>query len=354
MSDTEARDISHPDTVDPGAPLDINPADAVVYAPTLPRTYDTVRGGWRAAAPLTVSLLFHAPYYLDTLEPGQFRATAMPGGVGGASPEAAGGPPRGQVTRLSQHEFGLSSGLDRLMSAAEREGLPFAVALDAYGVTRVPRLASGVAARAGEIVVRGQAATSIISSAMSESDEVDYIRTSRAAVERATGRTADGWFGPERGLTERTTALLRREGFRWFGDWPVDERPVELDGDATGLTALPFSLATEDSHQLYGRGLRFGDFETLLDETLTQLIADAEFVGPRFLGLSWFGWVLGQACYIGVAERILARLAADPRIAVVLPSATLGVEDSTSTTPTATPTPSTPAATPTPTQGATP
>jgi allantoinase len=320
MSDTEA--------------LDINPADAVVYAPTLPRTFDTVRGGWRAAAPLTVSLLFHAPYYLDSLEPGQYRATAMPGGVGGASPEAAGGPPRGQVTRLSQHEFGLSSGLDRLMAAAERESLPFAVALDAYGVDRVPRLAGAVAARAGEIVVRGQAATSIISNGMSESEEIDYIRSSKAAVERATGRTADGWFGPERGLTDRTTALLRSVGFRWFGDWPVDERPVELDGDATGLTALPFSLATEDSHQLYGRGLRFGDFERLLDETLTQLIADAEFVGPRFLGLSWFGWVLGQACYIGVAERILARLATDPNIAVVLPSMALSAGVPTSTTPT--------------------
>jgi allantoinase len=294
--------------------LDINPRDAVVYAPTLPRTYDTIRGGWRAAAPLTVSLLFHAPYYLDTLEVGQYRASAMPGGVGGASPEAAGGPPRGQVTRLSQHEFGLSSGLDRLMAAAEAHALPFAVALDSYGVSRVPRLAAAVAARAGEIVVRGQAATSIISTGMTEADERAYIRSSKLAVERATGRDSAGWFGPERGLTDRTTSLLRQEGFRWLGDWPIDEVPVELAGDATGLAALPFSLATEDAHQLYGRGMRFGDFERLLDETLTQLIADAEFVGPRFLGLSWFGWVLGQACYIGVAERVLARLAADPNI----------------------------------------
>lgn len=300
--------------------LPINPPDATVFAPTLPRSFDTHRPAWDAPVPLTVSLLLHAPYYLDATAEGQIRPLVMPGGVGGSAPDAGSAPPHGQVARVSQYEFGLTNGLFRLMRMAESRGLDYAVALDGYGCRRVPGLARTVADRAGEIVVRGEAATSVISPQMTEAGERDYIARCREAVVGATGRAVTGWFGPERGLTDRTTRLLREAGFGWFGDWTVDEVPVSLDGPARGLTALPFSLDTEDSFQLYVRGMRFDDYEALLLDALDHLVVDAEVVGPRFLGLSWAGWVLGQACYAGVAERVMTRLVEDPAIRVVLPS----------------------------------
>ncbi|WP_159797560.1 polysaccharide deacetylase family protein [Puerhibacterium puerhi] len=300
--------------------IDINPPDATVFAPTLPHAYDTHREHWDSPARLTVSLLLHAPYYLDAREPGHYRAVQMPGGVGGASQDPPGGPPHGQVAKVSQYEFGLTNGIFRLQRIADRLGLPYAVALDAYGVRTVPGLARRMAAGAGEVVARGEAATSIIDSRMSADEERDYVRRSLAAVRDATGVAITGWFGPERGCTDRTTGILRDEGVRWFGDWTVDERPVALDGAAAGLTAVPFALDTEDAFQLYTRGTRFGDYEQILVDRIDQLIADADVVGPRFLGLSWAGWVLGQACYADVAERVLTRLAADPDVRFVLPS----------------------------------
>ncbi|OLT54549.1 hypothetical protein [Cellulosimicrobium sp. CUA-896] len=298
----------------------INPSDATVFAPTLPSGYDTHREPWDAPAPLTVSVLLHAPYYLDVNLEGQYRAASMPGGVGGSYPEPKGGPERGQVAKVSQYEFGLTNGLDRLLRTADRHGVPVAVALDAYGCREVPGLARRVARAAGEVVVRGEAATSVIDAQMSEAEERDYVERSVDAVRAATGVEATGWFGPERGCTDRTTQVLRESGITWFGDWSVDERPVVLDGPAAGLCAVPFSLDTEDSFQLYVRGGTFQDYEQLLNDTVDQLLADAAVVGPRFLGLSWAGWVLGQACYADVAERLLARLAAEPDVRVVLPS----------------------------------
>lgn len=303
--------------------IDINPADAVVFAPNLPRTYDGTRPAWTAPAKLTVSLLLHAPYYLDVVEEGMYRPSSMPGGVGGTSADAAGNPPHGQVTRLSQYDFGLTNGIHRLVRTATALGLPYAVALDAYGCERVPRLAETLAAGAEEVVVRGLAATAILSPTMSEQEESDYIAQSKSVVERTTGRSTTGWFGPERGASPRTPGLLRQAGFEWMGDWPIDEIPVPLAGDAAGLTVLPFSLDTEDGYQLYSRGMRFGDYERMLHDMVDRLLADADVTGPRFLGLSWAGWVLGQACYADIADRLLARLAADPDIRVVAPGAVL-------------------------------
>ncbi|MCJ1675567.1 hypothetical protein MT355_20065 [Rathayibacter sp. VKM Ac-2929] len=212
----------------------------------------------------------------------------------------------------------MTVGIWRLLDIAQQTGVPVAVALDAAGVREMPGLARLAAERAQEIVVRGRAANDILGSGVV--DERGYIADARLAVETATGRSTSGWFGPERGQSPQTTTLLREAGFSWFGDWPVDERPVALSGGAAGLVALPHPLETEDMFSLYTRGLPFADYERALEDTFDQLIRDAEIVGPRYLGLSWFGWVLGQACFADVAERILARLAAHPDVLLATPS----------------------------------
>lgn len=295
----------------------VDTTGATVFAPTLQRTSDRLRAPWTLpdGKKLAVSLLLHAPAYVDVVPAGAHKPLAMQGGVG----RETGEPRHGQVARLSQWDFGLTVGLWRLLDIAAEAGVPVAVALDAEGVRTKPGLAALVAERAGEVVARGRAANIVLHPSMTAEEEAAYVADSVQAVAAATGRPVTGWFSPERATTPRTTAVLRDAGLAWFGDWPVDERPLALVGDAAGLTAVPFSLETEDVFALYARGLPFADYERLLLDTVDQLVADADLLGARFLGLSWFGWVLGQACFADVAERVLARLAAHPDVLLVLP-----------------------------------
>ncbi len=71
---------------------------------------------------------------------------------------------------------------------------------------------------------------------------------------------------------------------------------------------------------LYARRLPFREFERQTLETVDQLIADADLLGGRFLGLSWFGWVLGQACYSDVAEHLISALSTRPEVLFVTPA----------------------------------
>lgn len=295
-----------------------HPVDATVYDASLPREYEPQRAPLvlPGGAKLAVSLLLHAPSYQDDLPAGAIKPTAMNGGVGRETSE----PRHGQVARLSQWDFGLTVGIFRLARMAKRAGLPFAVALDAAGATTMPGLAANLA-DADEIVVRGRAANDLLGESMSIDEERRYIRTSRRAVEVMTGRSTSGWFSPERASSTRTTNLLAEEGFTWFGDWPHDERPVVLEGASAGLVAVPTGIETEDMFALFTRGLPYRDYETLLTETIDQLIEDAALDGGRTLVLSWFGWVLGQACFADVAERIIKRLVEDPDIVVLTPGA---------------------------------
>lgn len=304
-----------------------HPVDAVVYAPDLPRAYDTHRAPWAGSAlpapdggtgqsaALTVSVLVHAAGYRDAARPGSARPTSMPGGVGRDTNE----PPPGQVTRLSQWDFGLSVGTWRLLDAAERAGVPVAVALDAYAALHAPGVAREVGRRAGEVVVRGLAANDVLTDAMTLEEEAEYVALSRSVVEGLTGRSTTGWFSPERAQSLRTPGVLARAGVHWFGEWPVDERPVTLAGAADGVCAVPFALETEDAYALFTRGLTVGGYERTVLDTVERLVADADLVGPRYLGLSLFGWVSGQGCFADTAERLLGLLAAHPRVVVVLP-----------------------------------
>ncbi|MGX7724711.1 hypothetical protein [Rhodococcus sp. 5G237] len=304
-------------TTSNAAKLIDNPSDAVVFAPDVTITYDGFRPPLELppGKKLAVGLVLHAPYYQDALGAGDFGPGYIAGGVGREA-----NPPKGQVARLSQWDFGLTVGIFRLLSIAEKHGVPAAVALDKYGVSRMPGLARAVAPRAAEIVCRGRAATLVLSPQMTEEQERTYIRESKAAVETAVGSAVTGWFSPERCQSQRTPRLLAEEGFAWFGDWPADERPVPLEGGATGLTAVPLGLETEDMFAMYTRNLPYLSYEELVHDTVDRLVADADIVGGRFLGLNWFGWVLGQACYADVADRLLGELAARDEVLFLTPA----------------------------------
>ncbi|HEY0188331.1 MAG TPA: hypothetical protein VGC67_12650 [Cellulomonas sp.] len=304
-------------------PIVPDPAGSTVYAPGLRREYEPERAPWAPPvdARVVVSVLVHAPCYDDDPPADVVRPAAMQGGVG----RETGEPRHGQVARLSQWDFGLTVGTFRLLRIAERLGVPVAVALDARGVARMPGLAAAVAAGAGEVVARGAAANHVLHPGMTPAQEQEYVARSLATVRAAVGRPVDGWFSPERATTARTPTVLAGAGVRWFGEWPVDERPVPLDGAAAGVQALPFALETEDMFALYTRAMRSDDYEVLLNRTLDALLADAERVGTRFLGLSWFGWVLGQACFADVAERFLARLVEQDGVHLALPGDVAGL-----------------------------
>lgn len=306
----------------------INNDNATVFAPGLLHrpvgTAESNQRPWQVTngdestheGRLLVSLLLHAPSYQDDLPPDAVKPAAMQGGVGRDTAE----PRHGQVARLSQWDFGLTTGIWRLLTIARELDVPVAVALDAAGVQTRPGLAQLISEAAGEVVARGQAANSIIHPAMTWEEEQRYVVESRAIVSEATGRPVAGWFSPERATTGRTVEILQHNGFQWCGDWPVDEQPVILGEPAPGLCMVPFGLETEDMFALYARGLSFSDYEQLLLDTIETLIEESVSGGPRLLALSWFGWVLGQACFADVAERVLSRLVHDDRVVFQLPS----------------------------------
>lgn len=268
------------------------------------------------AGKVVVSILVHAPKLEDPLIQDGFGPFSMAGGM---SIDVNGTVP-GRLARLSQWDFGLTVGALRLLDEANDAGVPAAVALDKLGCEQMPGLAAETSTRAAEVVCRGWSANRIIDPGMTEADEAFYIRESMDAVSVATDHEVRGWISPEGGTTMRTPRLLKEAGVEWFGDWSSDDWPLELTGDAKGLTAVPYARAVEDMFSLYVRGMDITGYEEIVERTLRRLLEESRRGEMKFLGVNWHGWVLGQACFAETARSFLHAIASSSEVECVTPS----------------------------------
>ena len=116
-----------------------------------------------------------------------------------------------------------------------------------------------------------------------------------------------GWFGPEFGESTRTLGLLREEGIRYVCDWPNDEQPYPMTGEARGLYSLPLLIDLDDVMASWTRSMAMNVWSGLVKEAFNGLYRDGAESG-RVLVLSVHPWFIGQPFRINYLDRALAHI----------------------------------------------
>jgi peptidoglycan/xylan/chitin deacetylase (PgdA/CDA1 family) len=231
--------------------------------------------------------------------PESYQSPTLSGGYGNH--------PFPDITRWSHREYGHRVGVFRVLDALERHGIPATVAMDALTAEHYPFLVRHCLGRGCELIAHGVSVSRMITSAMPEETERDYIRTSVEALTRATGRAPLGWLGPEYGESARTPALLAEAGLRYVGDWVNDEQPYRLRVPKGELYALPVTYPLDDVDALWDRRLEVDRYAGILMEAFDRLYRDGAENG-RLLVLNLHPWLSGQAFRIGAIDRALGYL----------------------------------------------
>src|SRR5437764_10208304 len=136
------------------------------------------------------------------------------------------------------HEYGNRVGIFRILAVLGRYGITPTLALDKAVADHYPTLIEEGQKRGAEFIAHGLSRRRIIHVGLSEDEERDYIRTSIAAVERATGTRPVGWSGPDFQETPNTLGLLAAEGIRYVCDWGNDEQPYRMTPKTGELYSL--------------------------------------------------------------------------------------------------------------------
>lgn len=215
--------------------------------------------------------------------------------------------PEPDYLRLTHREYGHRVGVFRLLDTLAAHGIPPTVAVDELTAVHYPWLVAHCIERGAEIVAHGVAASRLVTSKMSEDEELDTIARSIEAVTRATGAAPAGWFSPEGVESARTPALLAAAGIRYVCDWPNDEQPYAMTVPQGSLTSLPLYLEVDDEYALWTRRMRIDDWVQLVVESAATLHHDGA-TSARSLMLTLRPWLTGQPFRVPGLEQILAAI----------------------------------------------
>ena len=211
------------------------------------------------------------------------------------------------IHETSPHEYGTRVGVFRVMDVLARHGIRATVAMDAAVLASCPYLVDECQRRGWEFVGHGTTSSRMITEAMTEADEREYIRSSLDAVRAATGKMPAGWVGVDYGESTRTVRLLAEMGVRYVCDWPNDEQPYRMTVPTGSMVSLPVTLDLDDVLFHHIRTIPIRRFAELITESFDVLHEEGAETG-RLLVLNLHPFVIGQPYRISHLDRALEHI----------------------------------------------
>ncbi|MDB5840024.1 MAG: polysaccharide deacetylase [Herminiimonas sp.] len=158
------------------------------------------------------------------------------------SPPPGGVAPVPDIPNWTWHEYGMRVGIWRIMEVLEKYQIKPTISLNAKVCETRPRVAQAALDAGWEFMAHCYEQMPI----QKIEDQRAMIRQTIDVLKKFTGRTPTGWLGPGRGQTFATLDYVSEAGFKWFGDWVLDDQPQYVATKNGPLLSIPYSVELND------------------------------------------------------------------------------------------------------------
>jgi peptidoglycan/xylan/chitin deacetylase (PgdA/CDA1 family) len=155
------------------------------------------------------------------------------------------------VPNYSWVEYGMRTGLPRILDALARRGLPASTTINASVIDVYPRAAEAMRAAGWEFMGHGWTQKAL----QNEPDEAAVIERCLERIKRFTGAKVRGWLGAGLSETFDTPDVLKARGVDYVCDWVIDDLPTWMRTRHGPLIAAPYSLDLNDGPLWAGWGM---------------------------------------------------------------------------------------------------
>jgi len=146
------------------------------------------------------------------------------------------------ITNYSWVEYGMRTGLPRILDALNRRGLPASTTINASVIDAYPRAAEAMLEAKWEFMGHGWTQKAL----QSEPDETVVIDKVLDRIKRFTGTKVRGWLGAGLSETFDTPDILKSRGIDYLCDWVIDDIPFWMPTKHGPLIGAPYSLDLND------------------------------------------------------------------------------------------------------------
>jgi len=161
------------------------------------------------------------------------RGVSMPPGGVAAVPD---------IQNWGWHEYGMRVGVWRLMETLHRHRIKATLAINARVCETRPRIARAALDEGWEFMAHSYVQMPI----HKLEDQRATMRQCVDVIRKFTGKTPAGWLGPGRGQTYATLDYIAEAGFKYFGDWVMDDQPFYVKTLHGPILSLPYSVELND------------------------------------------------------------------------------------------------------------
>ena len=204
------------------------------------------------------------------------------------------------IPNFSWAEYGMRSGMPRLLDCFDRRGLPASVSLNAGVIDAYPSCAVAMRDAGWEFIGHGVHQKSI----QGENDESDVIALAMQMIEDFTGTRPAGWPGPGLKETFDTPDILKELGVEYVFDWVLDDLPSWMTTKHGPLLSIPYTLELNDSPLYAGQNMSSSEIYDRLVNTLDVFERELR-TQPRVLTLALHPHLIGVPHRFAYLERML-------------------------------------------------
>ena len=142
----------------------------------------------------------------------------------------------------SWHEYGMRSGFWRIFDAFKKYGISATMSLNAKVCETRPLVPETALKNGWEIMAHCYEQIPI----QKITDQRAMIAQTVEVIQKFSGMKPQGWLGPGRSQTFATLDYVKEAGFRWFGDWVLDDQPQLVKTNGGPLVSIPYTVELND------------------------------------------------------------------------------------------------------------
>lgn len=140
------------------------------------------------------------------------------------------------------HEYGMRVGIWRIMEVLRKHRIAPTLSINAKVCETRLRIAKAALDAGWEFMAHCYVQMPI----HKIDDQRAMIRQTIDVLRKFTGSVPTGWLGPGRGQTYATLDYIAEAGFKWFGDWVMDDQPFWVKTAYGPILSIPYSVELND------------------------------------------------------------------------------------------------------------